>query len=94
MRYHCANPPRVSRCMRCKSTTSRSGISHNINIVEKSFYYSYLYAKIDYLLVGVTSVKQLEEYIHWLDHLYTNNKTFINTLLEMATPIKNKLWEK
>ena len=77
----------------CKKITNFCN-ENNINIVEKSFYYSYLYTKIDYLLVGVTSVKQLEEYIHWLDHLYTNNKTFINTLLEMATPIKNKLWEK
>jgi L-galactose dehydrogenase len=64
----------------------------NINIVEKAFYYTYQNPNIDTILLGITSVNQLDQYIDWVNRLYCNNKIYINTLVEMSKLIHNKLW--
>lgn len=65
---------------------------NNIDITEKAFYFSLGYKRFATILVGVHSSSELEKYITWLDKEFGNNKIFINTLLEMAKPIKNADW--
>lgn len=65
---------------------------NRINIVEKSFYFTLGYQRISTILLGVTSTKELDDYFSWLDRQYCNNKIYINTLIEMAKPIKNHSW--
>ena len=62
------------------------------DIVEKAFYYTYQNPNIDTILLGITSVNQLDQYIDWVNRLYCNNKIYINTLVEMSKLIHNKLW--
>lgn len=64
----------------------------NINIVENAFYYTYLNKDIDIILIGPTAITQLNNYIDWLQQIYSNNKEHILTLVQMARPIQNKLW--
>ena len=42
--------------------------------------------------IGFTNVNHLYNYIDWIQHIYSNNKEHIQTLVEMAQPIHNKLW--
>ena len=65
---------------------------NKVNIVEKAFYFTLAYKRISTILVGINSVDELEEYMNWLDKEYSNNNRFINTLIEMSKPIKNKEW--
>ena len=65
---------------------------NKIDINEKAFYFSFAYKRFATILVGVHSASELEKYITWVDNEFGNNKIFINTLLEMAKPIKNADW--
>lgn len=64
----------------------------NIDIVEKAFYFTYLNRDIDIILLGITDVKHLDNYIDWLQKVYYNSQTYIQKLIELAKPIHNKLW--
>lgn len=64
----------------------------NIDIVEKAFYFTYLNKNINIILLGITNVKHLDNYIDWLHRTYHNNQTHIQTLIKLAKPIHNKLW--
>lgn len=75
----------------CKNLTEFCK-NKRINIVENAFYYTYLNSDIDIILIGVTNVNHLYNYIDWIQHIYSNNKEHIQTLVEMAQPIHNKLW--
>ena len=65
---------------------------NNINITEKAFFYSLSYKRFATILVGVNSASELDDYMKWCDNQFSNSKIFINTLLEMAKPIKNYDW--
>ena len=75
----------------CKKMNEFCNDNH-INITEKAFYFSLGYKRFATILVGVNSASELEDYIEWTDKQFCNNKTFINTLTEMAKPIKNIDW--
>ena len=74
----------------CKNLTEFCK-NKRINI-ENAFYYTYLNTDIDIILIGVTNVNHLYNYIDWIQHIYSNNKEHIQTLVKMAQPIHNKLW--
>lgn len=81
--------PHIKSC--CKNLNEFC-YTKNINIVENAFYFTYLNRDIDIILLGVTTVNQLNNYIDWLQKIYSNNKQHIQTLIKIARPIHNKLW--
>jgi L-galactose dehydrogenase len=72
----------------CKNTVDYC-INNDINITEIAFKFVYNNTDINSILIGVTNLEQLYEYLDWVRN---NNSDNIETIQEKLKIIKNMLW--
>ena len=63
-------------------------ISNGINITEAAFHFVNNNNDIDTILIGVTTITELYDYMSWKNDIYIIDKI----IFDILKPIQNKLW--